>query len=224
MWKLVVVEDRVPLFIFLSLSDLELTTVIPVNHIRNHSHPITTQRMPSHWVVQLHWRTKSLPIYSHDHTLWAGLTNRFLEAGHLSLIHSTTHQITCNTMCKINSASKTATLFRTKYTVASICRDERNENGLQAKNPSTDDRIKLNFGVGIWLLKCLCIISSLDCINHLPSLTGFYIFIVLNVYIKENVLQLINTNSELLEHVMAYTYCMFCLLSRISFPSSSHAP
>lgn len=61
---------------------------------------------------------------------------------------------------------------------------DRNENGLQMKTPSTDDGIKSNLGFGVCLLKCILITSFLACINHLPFLIVFNIFIVLDAYIK----------------------------------------
>lgn len=53
--------------LLLSSSDLEVTTLTRVKKIRN---PLVyTEDVPRYWTVQLHCRTKSLPVYSYNHTL-----------------------------------------------------------------------------------------------------------------------------------------------------------
>lgn len=64
--------SHVPLLIFL-LSDLELTTLKTVKLGIIHTSNYTEGAKPL--VVQLHWRTRLLPVYSYNHTLRAGLTN-----------------------------------------------------------------------------------------------------------------------------------------------------
>lgn len=217
----------VPLLISPSLSNLELTILTTVKQISGHSYPVNIQKMPSHWVVQLHWRRKSLPVYSYDHTLWAGLTDRFLEAGHLSFVHSTTHQITWNTMHKINGVSKTVYLEQ-RILWYPMCTDKEHKwewfAGKTNKQPPNDDRIKLNSGYGIWHSEYILIRGSLACTIHLPFLSVFYIFIILNVSFYENKFKLISTNSELLEHVMVSTCRRSGELSRISLQSPSYTP
>ena len=73
---------------------------------------------------------------------------------------------------------------------------DRNENGLQVKNPPSDDGIKLNLGFGIWFLKCIVITIFLAFINHLLFLIDFYISIVLNAYVKENKFELMDTTQN----------------------------
>lgn len=161
-----------------SLSDLELTTLTRGKRAESNN---DTDDVPSYWTAQLRWRTKSLPVHSYNHTLRAGLTNRLLEAGHLSFIHATTHQITWNATRKSQRCFKNSQIFRTKYSVASICSNKRHKCegfvGEKKKAPSP-----LN-----WLQHKIHSYSvntnSFACTNHLLSFTVLYIFIVLNAYI-----------------------------------------
>lgn len=55
-----------------------------------------TQRLPSdarHSQCSI-TAEHSSPVNCDNHTLWARFTNRLLEAGHLSFVHTTTHQVT----------------------------------------------------------------------------------------------------------------------------------
>lgn len=117
----------------LALPQVEWSGVTTVRQVRDPSHPATTQKVPRHRVVQLHWRTHSLPVYSHHHALRAGLANGLLEAGHLSLVYSTTHQISWNTAHKSNSAwnsqvkrtKSPATSARRQETVTLLCKRKK---------------------------------------------------------------------------------------------------
>lgn len=102
-------------------------------------------------------------------------------------------------------------VFRTKYPIASTCRQRHKWQWFAGKKHFTDG-IKLNLGFDVWLLKQIFITIFLVCINHLPFFTIFCIFIVLNAYIKENQFELMDINPELLEYVTAYTCWMFSVM------------
>lgn len=119
--------------------------------------------MPSYWTdipASLENRITCLQLQPHSGN-WSHQQTPGSWPSVFYPLHHSPNYLKCN--AQNQHCFRNSQVFTAKYSVASICRDKRQKgNGLQAKQnkiPSTDDRIKLNVGFGIWCLKYIFILK-----------------------------------------------------------------